>query len=280
MIRRPPRSTLFPYTTLFRSRLLDKALRPVWDDLRRGGIDGPADLLARFVAGPQGLRAFAAEAPPHTDDDLYLETRAPLALFRDTLGAATAALRSHREPVQALLPDDFADRQAVMQDPTLAPAWNALGRYLAGRGALDQARQAFERALEQAPGMASARNNLGTALLRIGDAQGAESAFREAMAADPRLAAARANLGLVLKRRGETAGAEEAYRAALLLDPLDADARYNLAMLLAGTGRREGARQELRRLLVGGARDALAAEALRRLQAGGAAEGPEPARPP
>src|SRR5437667_6360662 len=67
MIRRPPRSTLFPYTTLFRSRLLDKALRPVWDDLRRGGIDGPADLLARFVAGPQGLRAFAAEAPPHTD---------------------------------------------------------------------------------------------------------------------------------------------------------------------------------------------------------------------
>ena len=51
-------------------------------------------------------------------------------------------------------------------------------------------------------------------------------------------------------------------------------------MLLAGTGRREGARQELRRLLAGGARDALAAEALRRLHAGGAAEGPEPARPP
>src|SRR3712207_8425683 len=29
MIRRPPRSTLFPYTTLFRSRLL-VAHRPVW----------------------------------------------------------------------------------------------------------------------------------------------------------------------------------------------------------------------------------------------------------
>src|SRR3712207_7971211 len=28
MIRRPPRSTLFPYTTLFRSRLLDGELRP------------------------------------------------------------------------------------------------------------------------------------------------------------------------------------------------------------------------------------------------------------
>src|SRR6266567_7046314 len=38
MIRRPPRSTLFPYTTLFRSRLRG-ACRP---DLRRGR--GPASL--------------------------------------------------------------------------------------------------------------------------------------------------------------------------------------------------------------------------------------------
>src|SRR2546427_6019816 len=29
MIRRPPRSTLFPYTTLFRSRLVDSAGRPI-----------------------------------------------------------------------------------------------------------------------------------------------------------------------------------------------------------------------------------------------------------
>src|SRR2546429_6988377 len=34
MIRRPPRSTLFPYTTLFRSHHL-------WAD-RRGGLPGPA----------------------------------------------------------------------------------------------------------------------------------------------------------------------------------------------------------------------------------------------
>src|SRR3712207_7256878 len=30
MIRRPPRSTLFPYTTLFRSRLLEHGERPAW----------------------------------------------------------------------------------------------------------------------------------------------------------------------------------------------------------------------------------------------------------
>src|SRR5256885_3054044 len=44
MIRRPPRSTLFPYTTLFRSTLvlwaLSRALRDVWS--ARGGERPPA----------------------------------------------------------------------------------------------------------------------------------------------------------------------------------------------------------------------------------------------
>src|SRR3712207_6889716 len=35
MIRRPPRSTLFPYTTLFRSRAEDQAEQRVDDDLER-----------------------------------------------------------------------------------------------------------------------------------------------------------------------------------------------------------------------------------------------------
>src|SRR5258708_24199787 len=35
MIRRPPRSTLFPYTTLFRSPCLQVAVRRVQTDLRR-----------------------------------------------------------------------------------------------------------------------------------------------------------------------------------------------------------------------------------------------------
>src|SRR3712207_7624845 len=53
MIRRPPRSTLFPYTTLFRSQLgqAPAALRPQGlrrgarprDGLRRGGLPGPRD---------------------------------------------------------------------------------------------------------------------------------------------------------------------------------------------------------------------------------------------
>src|SRR5256885_8627881 len=34
MIRRPPRSTLFPYTTLFRSRLPPGSLREQWEQTR------------------------------------------------------------------------------------------------------------------------------------------------------------------------------------------------------------------------------------------------------
>src|SRR2546422_4144946 len=41
MIRRPPRSTLFPYTTLFRSCMIDRVL-----DATRGKVDG-ADALWR-----------------------------------------------------------------------------------------------------------------------------------------------------------------------------------------------------------------------------------------
>src|SRR3989442_9882420 len=37
MIRRPPRSTLFPYTTLFRSDVDDAGLRVLGEPVRRGG---------------------------------------------------------------------------------------------------------------------------------------------------------------------------------------------------------------------------------------------------
>src|SRR5437667_1230418 len=50
MLRRPPRSTLFPYTTLFRSLGRDMLGRPLFDVLdelrgRRPGSEQPADPL-------------------------------------------------------------------------------------------------------------------------------------------------------------------------------------------------------------------------------------------
>src|SRR5688572_31374273 len=65
MIRRPPRSTLFPYTTLFRSRRGDAAgacaLRPVPGDVRGARLGGP-DLL------PRQLRATPARSEEHTSE--------------------------------------------------------------------------------------------------------------------------------------------------------------------------------------------------------------------
>src|SRR2546430_8966763 len=52
MIRRPPRSTLFPYTTLFRSRRRVEAA--VAEDLRGGAAHGGAAAVGRSAA-PRAL---------------------------------------------------------------------------------------------------------------------------------------------------------------------------------------------------------------------------------
>src|SRR5438093_6302511 len=56
MIRRPPRSTLFPYTTLFRS--LHQGVRPDHevDGAVADPLDDPIAILARDRSGEQGSR--------------------------------------------------------------------------------------------------------------------------------------------------------------------------------------------------------------------------------
>src|SRR3712207_8856571 len=57
MIRRPPRSTLFPYTTLFRSRLGDRSRTPVLTEKGWEAV-GEIPLMGRIAAG-RGLEAVA-----------------------------------------------------------------------------------------------------------------------------------------------------------------------------------------------------------------------------
>src|SRR3712207_7921903 len=59
MIRRPPRSTLFPYTTLFRSRTISARI-PVG----RGGRPGPRCSISRKVTPAQQRLRADREAPP------------------------------------------------------------------------------------------------------------------------------------------------------------------------------------------------------------------------
>src|SRR3712207_7560496 len=61
MIRRPPRSTLFPYTTLFRSLVLVVLYVPLagaGPSIQRAGVMGAAALVAG-LAGRPGSRLYA-----------------------------------------------------------------------------------------------------------------------------------------------------------------------------------------------------------------------------
>src|SRR3712207_2482137 len=76
MIRRPPRSTLFPYTTLFRSSLLPEDAPETFEERR-----GPAPVVRLFAAdlieAPQEVALLAAETRRHHHVYHDLQVAAP-----------------------------------------------------------------------------------------------------------------------------------------------------------------------------------------------------------
>ena len=105
----------------------------------------------------------------------------------------------------------------LAHDPRDAGAHYVCGLVAADRGALDEARDAFERAAALAPDKASLQISLGNLALRQGDDAAAERAFRAALTLAPGSAAAHTNLGAALKRQGRLADAVASYRAGLAL---------------------------------------------------------------
>src|SRR3712207_6975557 len=65
MIRRPPRSTLFPYTTLFRSVKRGESEATVADALDRFRIVGKKDLFPNQLSGGQQQLVAVARAVIH-----------------------------------------------------------------------------------------------------------------------------------------------------------------------------------------------------------------------
>src|SRR3989442_10832654 len=76
MIRRPPRSTLFPYTTLFRSPGFPSALREAFDcaaeDSSRLALCGVyldvSEPNAHFLVGADGGHLYSARSEEHTSE--------------------------------------------------------------------------------------------------------------------------------------------------------------------------------------------------------------------
>ncbi len=246
---------------------------PVWRDLARGGIEGPADFLSRFVAGPRGLAAFSAGARLHTDDDLYLEWRAPLSLFRDTLRLQTSALNRHREPVVSILRKGTLEknpalaaalaerrrsrdsrvavaeslRQAdldALRDPFLAAGIEFLrgGRYVEAVGALT-------RAAANGPESAGTHLLLGEAYGLAGLEDASIVAYEEAVRTDPGLAPAWNALGRLFARRGLNDAARTAFSRAVQGDPGLAAAHNNLGAALLQAGDLQAAERSIREAL-------------------------------
>src|SRR3989442_6004699 len=101
MIRRPPRSTLFPYTTLFRSRLV-----PVRIDAERLDVDALLVHRADPIRGPR----WTSRSEEHTSE---LQSRPHLVcrllLEKKKKTHATSSIREHKEYHQQLnAPRDHA----------------------------------------------------------------------------------------------------------------------------------------------------------------------------
>src|SRR2546421_7387302 len=98
MIRRPPRSTLFPYTTLFRSRRRPSPISPAFD------FHAAARGVAIEPAGKRGdgwrSRAFVVKRPIHVEAHLHVAV-APCSSNRPIL-AQLAGPRSRHFVVVAL----------------------------------------------------------------------------------------------------------------------------------------------------------------------------------
>src|SRR3989475_13244549 len=71
MIRRPPRSTLFPYTTLFRS-----SIRPAPHPSSGSSFPGTRSVVVR-LGGPDGC--WTGRQPPRSRRTLFANGRTPLA---------------------------------------------------------------------------------------------------------------------------------------------------------------------------------------------------------
>ena len=243
-----------------------------WADLARAGIDGPADLLTRFVAGPRALGSFARGARLHSDDNLYLEWRAPLALFDDA-PLVPALLRREREPVASILAPGALERDPglastlrvrlrrreerleaaaslrdadliALREPGLAAGLALLesARYVEAAGALGPAAAA-------SPGSATAQFLLGEAYRGAGLAAPAAVAYEAAVAIDPGLADAWNALGIIRFAAGDADGARSAFEAAVRTGPRLATARNNLGSTLLREGNLESAGESFRAAL-------------------------------
>jgi spermidine synthase len=203
-------------------------------DLARGGIQEPAELLARFVAGPDALHQWTAGSEVQQDDRTLLEFTAAAALYRNTLPALVRTLRRQRQS-----PVPWIARYGT-------PAEDLLPRLRAAR---TQARreERFLLSLSDAGAAALAHPELGVAaeLLRAGLTAPAQVHLERAATSTAAGAEARALLGALLASTGDTRRARQELSQAVQLRPGDVASLALLARLCLEDGDLQEAGQHL-----------------------------------
>jgi spermidine synthase len=243
--------------------------------LSRAGIRDPADLLARFVAGPAGLELLARGAPIISDDNLRLEFSAPRALWRDRLPELIGRLEEVHESAAAAFPppatsegdrlrsrleEEQARRASrirlalslrqsdyeILETPEIASA-----AALIRSGRADAALPLLQKARRQAPGAPSLALLEAWIRLSRGELAEAGRAFHEAADLDRWSAEARNGEGLVAWRLGDLERAASFFRASAGLAPDDPEAPNNLASVLLSQGKEALALAILDRVVAG-----------------------------
>src|SRR5438067_11410071 len=218
MIRRPPRSTLFPYTTLFRSRkLLNAASR---------GTPGRQALLTLIAAVT--LKPRPDSTPPQTASDWIAE--------------------SYYLQSQANLPAAVeAAERATEIDAEFGFAWTRVAELHFSFGRVSQAKAALDKGVQLAPRNPAAHALLGFLFAAENKINQAKGAFENAMAIDGALGNAWLGRGLCLIRQGRDEDGRRDLQVAAALEPNRAFFHSYLGKAFSNVGNEPKARLELER---------------------------------
>jgi arylsulfatase A-like enzyme/Tfp pilus assembly protein PilF len=164
--------------------------------------------------------------------------------FRRDLARALAARGRTGEALEVL-----QGSGALPGDSTEPATQNTLALTLLDAGRPAEAAEVLGRVLAAHPDDARAHELLGVASMRLGQPQQARAHLEKALALDRRLPAAWTTLGVALFELEGPDAALTAWRQALALDRTQYDALLNVGLVAARTGRRDEARQALRRFV-------------------------------
>ncbi|MHC4994383.1 MAG: fused MFS/spermidine synthase, partial [Planctomycetota bacterium] len=245
-------------------RLVRRMNQPrVAADLKRIGVETPADLLGHLVMGPGGIEAFSGGAPIVTDDNALLEFSIPRVMANMQRGARILeGFDQHLDADFGFIqpPGDtdwpgLAESYGLSLQLATATQTTKLNRILSG-GHLSKAQQMmaeerpkeqileyFRKAAEVDPLSSGLLMHVdvqianANRLLLDGDTELAEEISRDLVAILPNNPKPRVLLGLILYRTDRIAEALEHFNHALVLNPFDHQALLLVGRAQQGLGR-------------------------------------------